>query len=107
IGKFRHRLEHGLVRGNRLVKATRLVVRPRNGLKHTRRNGIELARAQDPLNRFVKTSFHQQVESVPVMARGVVWIDLDRATMLTFGDGPVEVMTNGGEAERAVCFGRS
>jgi hypothetical protein len=24
--------------------------------------------------------------------------------MLALGDGPVEVMTNGGEAERAICF---
>ena len=41
------------------------------------------------------------------MARGVVGIDLDGATMLAFRNGPIEVVTNGGEAERAVCFGGS
>ncbi len=42
-----------------------------------------------------------------MMSGGVVVIDLDRATVLAFRDGPIEVVTNGGEAERAVCFGGS
>ena len=47
------------------------------------------------------------MEGVPVMSGGVVVIDLDRATMLAFRDGPVEVVTNGREAERAVGLGGS
>ena len=41
------------------------------------------------------------------MAGGVVGIDFDRAAVLAFCDGPVEVMTNSCEAERAVGFGGS
>src|SRR5215216_7231270 len=47
------------------------------------------------------------MEGVPMMARGVVGIDLDGATMLAFRNRPVEVVTNGSEAEPAVCFGGS
>src|SRR5688572_32518678 len=45
------------------------------------------------------------MECIPVMTGCVVRIDLERATVLSFGDCPVEVMTHGSEAERAVSFG--
>jgi hypothetical protein len=39
------------------------------------------------------------------MGRGVIRIDLDCATVLAFGNRPVEVMTDSCKAERAVSFG--
>ena len=47
------------------------------------------------------------MKGVPVVRGGVVGIDLERATVLAFSDGPVKVMTNSGEAERAISFGGS
>src|SRR5215203_5812145 len=81
-----------------------MVITPAHSLKNTGRNRIEFACAQDLLDCFLKASFHQQVKCVPVMARGVVRIDLDRTAVLAFCYGPVEVVTNGCEAECAVSL---
>jgi hypothetical protein len=45
------------------------------------------------------------MKRIPVVRGGVVWIDLERAAVLTFRDGPVEVMADSREAKRAVSFG--
>ncbi len=47
------------------------------------------------------------MKGVPVVRGSVVWIDLECATMLTFGHGPIEVMTGSREAQRAVSLGGS
>src|SRR5687768_7062591 len=46
------------------------------------------------------------MKRIPVMRSGIVWIDLYRTPVLTVGDGPVEVVANGCEAQGAVSFGR-
>src|SRR6185369_2792588 len=107
VWKIRHGIEHVLKSLDGLGKAARMVIAPPERLQHTRRQWIEFARAQDLFDAFFEASFHDEMEGVPVMARRVVWIDLDRATVLTFCDGPVEVMANGCKAQRAVSLSRS
>src|ERR1041385_8910085 len=104
IRKLRNCFEHVLVSCDGLFKSPRLVVTPTQRLKHTRRNRVELARAQHLLEAFFEAPFHHEMKRIPVMTGYVIGIDLDRASMLAFVDGPVEVMTNSGEAERAVGF---
>src|SRR6201988_5033539 len=45
------------------------------------------------------------MKGVPVVRGGVVGIDLERAAVLAFGDGPIEVMANSCKAERGVSLG--
>src|SRR3977135_3376260 len=41
------------------------------------------------------------------MSCRVVWIDLDRAPVLTLGNCPIKIMTYSGKAQRTVSFGSS
>ena len=47
------------------------------------------------------------MESVPVVTRGVIWIQTNCQAMLPVGDGPIKIVTNGGKAKRAVTFSRT
>src|ERR1700752_1088933 len=107
IRKLRHCVEHVSVSRDRFVKPACVVVTPAERLEHTGRQRIELACKEHLIETLIETPFHHEVKRVPVMAGRVIWIDLDGAAVQSLGYGPVEVMTNSGEAERAVSFRRS
>src|SRR5258706_262053 len=47
------------------------------------------------------------MKAIPMVAGSIVWIDLDRAPVVAFGDRPIKVVANSSESESAIGLGRS